>query len=159
MAQKESPVEKEHNVTIIFGNGLRPKIWKEFVERFNIKQVGEFYGSTEGNANIINTDNKEGACGFMSLIIPSIYPVCLIKLNEETNEPLRDENDLCLHCTGGESGEFVGKIITHDITRSFDGYLNREATNKKIIRNVFSKGDQAFLSGDLLTMVKFKKIN
>ena len=52
LAQKETAQEKEHNVTIAFGNGLRPKIWREFVERFNIKQVGEFYGSTEGNANI-----------------------------------------------------------------------------------------------------------
>ena len=56
-----------------------------------------------------------------------------------------------MHCTGGESGEFVGKI-TRDISRQFDGYLNKDATNKKIIRNVFSQGDQAFLSGDLLTM-------
>lgn len=91
----------------------------------------------------------------MSLIIPSIYPVCLIKLDEKSNEPLRDYNGLCLHCTAGESGEFVGKIITSDITRSFDGYLNKDATNKKIIRSVFSKGDQAFLSGDLLTMDEF----
>lgn len=91
----------------------------------------------------------------MSLIIPSIYPVCLIKLNEETNEPLRDENGLCVHCTASESGEFVGKIITHDITRSFDGYVNKDATSKKIIRNVFNKGDQAFLSGDILTMDEF----
>jgi len=154
LAQPVTREEKEHHVTIIFGNGLRPKIWKEFVTRFNIKQVGEFYGSTEGNANIINTDNKEGSCGFMSLIIPSIYPVCLIKLNEETNEPLRDENGMCLHCTANESGEFVGKI-TKDVTRSFDGYVNKDATNKKIIRDVFSKGDQAFLSGDLLTMDEY----
>ena len=52
LAQKETPEAKQHNVTIMFGNGLRPKIWKEFVDRFNIKQIGEFYGSTEGNANI-----------------------------------------------------------------------------------------------------------
>ena len=99
----------------------------------------------------VNTDNTAGSCGFISLIIPSIYPVSLIKLDEETNEPLRDENGLCVHCTGGESGEFVGKI-TRDISRAFDGYLNKDATNKKIIRNVFSRGDQAFLSGDLLIM-------
>lgn len=91
----------------------------------------------------------------MSLIIPSIYPVCLIKLNEETNQPLRDENGLCMHCTAGESGEFVGAIKKHDITRQFDGYLNRDATNSKIIRNVFKAGDQAFLSGDLLTMDEY----
>ena len=52
LAQKPSEEDKKHNVTIVFGNGLRPKIWREFVTRFNIKQVGEFYGSTEGNANI-----------------------------------------------------------------------------------------------------------
>lgn len=36
----------------MFGNGLRPQIWKQFVERFNIPQIGELYGSTEGNANV-----------------------------------------------------------------------------------------------------------
>lgn len=44
--------DKQHNLRMIFGNGLRPQIWTEFVERFNIKNVGEFYGATEGNANI-----------------------------------------------------------------------------------------------------------
>jgi len=36
----------------MFGNGLRKKIWKDFQTRFNIKQIVEFYGSTEGNANV-----------------------------------------------------------------------------------------------------------
>lgn len=44
--------DKEHNVRMIFGNGLRPQIWKEFVDRFKIPFVAEFYGATEGNANI-----------------------------------------------------------------------------------------------------------
>jgi hypothetical protein len=30
----------------------RPQIWEEFVNRFNIKDISEFFGSTEGNANI-----------------------------------------------------------------------------------------------------------
>lgn len=46
------PEDKQHKLKVIFGNGLRPQIWKEFVERFNIPRVGEFYGATEGNANI-----------------------------------------------------------------------------------------------------------
>lgn len=46
--------DKNHKVRLMFGNGLRPQIWKEFVERFNIPQVAEFYGATEGNANIGN---------------------------------------------------------------------------------------------------------
>lgn len=46
------PEDKSHKLKVIFGNGLRPQIWKSFVERFNIPRVGEFYGATEGNANI-----------------------------------------------------------------------------------------------------------
>lgn len=37
---------------MMFGNGLRPQIWEEFMKRFNIQQIAEFYGATEGNANI-----------------------------------------------------------------------------------------------------------
>lgn len=44
--------DQEHNVRMIFGNGLRPQIWEEFVKRFNIPKVLEFYGATEGNSNI-----------------------------------------------------------------------------------------------------------
>ena len=36
------PEEKQHQVKIMFGNGLRPQIWTEFVERFNIPNVAEF---------------------------------------------------------------------------------------------------------------------
>lgn len=36
----------------MFGNGLRPEIWNEFVNRFNIRKIGEFYASTEGNNSL-----------------------------------------------------------------------------------------------------------
>lgn len=52
LCQPESAADRAHQVRIMFGNGLRKNIWKEFVERFNIKHVGEFYGATEGNANV-----------------------------------------------------------------------------------------------------------
>lgn len=42
----------KHNLKAILGNGLRPQIWKQFVEKFNIKQVFEFYGATEGISNM-----------------------------------------------------------------------------------------------------------
>lgn len=52
LAVPPSPNDKGHKVRLIFGNGLRPQIWKPFVERFCVKQVGEFYGATEGNSNL-----------------------------------------------------------------------------------------------------------
>jgi len=46
----------------------------------------------------------------------------------------------------------VGKIVKEDPSRSFDGYVSKEATEKKIYRDVFKKGDMMFSSGDLLTV-------
>lgn len=52
LATPPKPEDTQHKLRIIFGNGLKAQIWKEFVTRFNIPRVAEFYGSTEGNANI-----------------------------------------------------------------------------------------------------------
>ena len=57
--------ETQHRVRLMFGNGLRPQIWTAFVNRFKIPNVAEFYGSTEGNSNIINNENVKGAVGFL----------------------------------------------------------------------------------------------
>jgi len=52
LASPPSDADKTHQVRLILGNGLRPQIWKDFTTRFNIEKVAEFYGSTEGNANM-----------------------------------------------------------------------------------------------------------
>lgn len=46
----------------------------------------------------------------------------------------------------------MGRIIQQDPLRRFDGYLNQGANNKKIAKDVFKKGDQAYLTGDVLVM-------
>lgn len=57
LAVPSKPEETQHKLRTIFGNGLRPQIWREFVDRFKIPQVAEFYGATEGNANIGKKNN------------------------------------------------------------------------------------------------------
>lgn len=52
LAIPPSENDTKHKIRFIYGNGLRPQIWPEFVKRFNIPRVAEFYGATEGNANI-----------------------------------------------------------------------------------------------------------
>ncbi|XP_050693749.1 long-chain fatty acid transport protein 4-like isoform X1 [Eriocheir sinensis] len=148
----ERPEDKQHKLRIMFGNGLRPTIWEEFQKRFKIPMVCEFYGSTEGNANIINIDGRVGAVGFVSVLFPRVYPVALLKVDEETREIIRDSNGLCIRCKPGEAGEFIGKIIQNDPVRDFHGYADKSATNKKVVKDVFCKGDMAFLSGDILVM-------
>lgn len=156
LCQAPSPDDTKHKVKLMFGNGLRPQIWESFAKRFNIKTISEFYGATEGNCNIININNHVGAVGFISMIAPFIYPVTLIRVDEETGEPIRDhKTGLVLRCKPNEPGELVGKIVDNHPVREFDGYADSTSTTKKIVRNVFRKGDAAFRTGDVLVMDEF----
>ncbi|XP_032483830.1 long-chain fatty acid transport protein 1 isoform X4 [Phocoena sinus] len=152
LKQPVSEAEGRHCVRLAVGNGLRPAIWEEFTERFGVRQVGEFYGATECNCSIANMDGKVGSCGFNSRILPNVYPIRLVKVNEDTMELLRDAQGLCIPCQAGEPGLLVGQINQQDPLRRFDGYISESATSRKITHSVFRKGDSAYLSGDVLVM-------
>ena len=143
--------DKNHPVRLMIGNGLRPDIWKQFVDRFNVK-MGEFYGSTEGNANLFNPFGKIGAIGYLPPLLRKIYPVKFVKFNQETEELVRDSRGFCIECNYNETGEAIGYINDNDATRRFDGYTNQDANEKKIAHNVFFQGDKWFRTGDLLKM-------
>ncbi|NXX98853.1 S27A4 protein, partial [Centropus bengalensis] len=84
------------------GNGLRASIWQEFMARFGIAQVGEFYGATECNCSLGNFDNTVGSCGFNSRILPGVYPIGLVKVDEDTMELIRGSDGLCIRCKPGD---------------------------------------------------------
>ncbi|CAG9567342.1 unnamed protein product [Danaus chrysippus] len=150
LATPPSPNDRKHTVRCVYGNGMRPTIWMDFVNRFGIKRVAEFYGATEGNANIVNIDSKPGAIGFISRIIPAVYPIAIIKVDEDTGEPIRDSRGLCQTAKPYEPGVFIGKIKPNNPSRAFLGYVDKEASEKKIVRDVLEHGDSAFISGDIL---------
>ncbi|XP_062264523.1 long-chain fatty acid transport protein 1a [Platichthys flesus] len=152
LSQPERPSEKGHKVRLAVGNGLRPSVWEAFTERFRVAQIGEFYGATECNCSIANMDGKVGACGFNSRILPNVYPIRLVRVDEDSMELIRDSRGLCVSCRPGEPGLLVGRINQQDPLRRFDGYANQDATKKKIAHNVFKKNDSAYLSGDVLVM-------
>ena len=52
------------------------------LSRFGIEDISEFYGSTEGNSNILNFDNTVGAVGFVPVLFSSILPLGPIKVQE-----------------------------------------------------------------------------
>jgi solute carrier family 27 fatty acid transporter 1/4 len=157
LATAPVPEERQHKVRIMFGNGLRPQIWTKFVQRFNIPRIAEFYGSTEGKSNICNIENQVGAVGFINVLFPEfiidkLLPLKLIKVDEATGEPLRDESGFCIQCPPNEPGEFIGKVVRGDPVKDFQGYRDPEATKKKVLENVFGQGDLYFRSGDILVM-------
>jgi len=81
----------------------------------------------------------------MSLAMPAYF----IKYDFETAEPVRDSSGRCVRCAAGEPGLMVSKI-KRDF--EFDGYKgNRDLSDKKIVKDVFKKGDRYFNTGDLIT--------
>ncbi|KAL1395266.1 hypothetical protein pipiens_011380 [Culex pipiens pipiens] len=144
------PTDTQHQVRMMFGNGLRPQIWTQFASRFNIKQIGEFYGSTEGNSNLMNLDNTVGAVGFVPAFARTFYPVTLVRCEEETGEIIRNSDGFCIRCKPGEAGVFIGKIEMKKALNSYVGYADKKASEKKVLRDVFAKGDMFFNSGDIL---------
>ncbi|KRY89283.1 Long-chain fatty acid transport protein 1 [Trichinella pseudospiralis] len=152
LLQPPKEIDRRHGIRLMYGNGLRIQIWSEFVKRFGIEKIGEFYGSTEGNTSVLNIDNHVGACGFMTIysFLSVVYPIALIKVDETTGELMRDERGLCIRCKPGESGEMVGRIIRGNPLKDFTGYVCDSDSQKKITRDVFRKNDIAFRSGDIL---------
>src|SRR5437016_4528029 len=59
-------LDRQENIRLAFGNGLRPDVWNDFKTRFNIPTIAEFYGATEGTSaswNLSNNDFSRGAIG------------------------------------------------------------------------------------------------
>ena len=146
------PDERRHKIRLAFGNGLRPDVWVPFRDRFRIPRIVEFYGATEGNSTIFNFDGTPGAVGRVPGWAEKKFPMRLIRFDVEAEQPVRDANGRCIVCGPDEPGELVG-LIVNDPARPanrFEGYADRSATEKKILRDVFEPGDMYFRTGDLL---------
>jgi fatty-acyl-CoA synthase len=146
------PRETAHRLRLACGNGLRPDVWGQFQERFRIPQILEFYAATEGNVSMFNFEAKQGAIGRIPWFLAHRFPTKLVKFDVEAGQPVRTPEGLCVPCVPNEIGEAVGKIVK-DPSRPgsrFEGYASAAETEKKILRDVFEKGDAWFRTGDLM---------
>ena len=148
----EHPKERRHKLRLACGNGLRPDIWEDFRDRFRIPKILEWYAATEGNAVYFNFDGKVGAVGRIPKWAEKNFVSHVIRLDMDTEEPLRGEDGFCIKCGGDEPGEAISEIVIdpNKPSQRFDGYTDSEATGKKILRNVFREGDAWFRTGDLM---------
>ncbi len=146
----ECEEEKNNSLRCMLGAGLTADSWRRWVERFGELDVYEGWGATEANTATINLDNYMGSCGR----IPDWNKtnLRLLRIDPETQMHVRDENGFYVHCKPGEIGEAVGFIVDSPEIGAgrFEGYTSAEATEAKILRNVFQKGDAWWSSGDLL---------
>ena len=147
-----SPLEHAHRVRLACGNGLRPDVWPQFKDRFHIPQIIEFYGATEGNVSLFNFEGKVGAVGRLPWWIAARFPTRIVRFDVERQQPVRDEHGFCIECGVDEPGEVIGKILK-DASRPgqrFEGYAHEAETGRKILHDVFKKGDAWFRTGDLM---------
>jgi fatty-acyl-CoA synthase len=146
------PHEMEHRIRMCCGNGLRADVWDDFKNRFRIPQILEFYAATESNVSLFNVEGKAGAVGRVPFLLAHRFSATLVAFDVEAGEPVRNEQGLCVRCAPNEIGEALGQILKNasNLGNRFEGYTSKEASEKKIIRNVFEPGDAWFRTGDLM---------
>jgi fatty-acyl-CoA synthase len=146
------PGETAHKLRLACGNGLRPDVWAEFRRRFRIPQHIEFYAATEANFSLYNCEGEPGSIGRIPPFLAHRFPVALVRFDVETGEPVRDPAGLCVRCGPDEVGEAISKIpeAHSDAGSPFEGYTDRDASARKILRDVFTQGDAWYRAGDLM---------
>jgi fatty-acyl-CoA synthase len=140
--QPAKSTDRAHKVRLIAGNGLRPEIWDEFTSRFGIARVCEFYAASEGNTAFINVFNVPRSTGWAAL------PLAYVEYDSDTGAPLRGEDGWVQRVPAGEPGLLLSPV---NKLQPFDGYTDPSASEKKLVRNAFRKGDCWFNTGDVMS--------
>lgn len=155
LASPQSPYDKNHSCIVASGNGLRREIWEDFKTRFNIPEIREFYRSTEGLAKFDNFGEGvwgAGRVGFFGPIRRRYEADTLIvKFDPEGQCPLRHpKTGFCIKAGLDEPGEVIGRVKSRALLTEYLG--NTQATEEKLLYDVFVKGDCWQRMGDLAVM-------
>ena len=144
--------ETEHRLRMCCGNGLRGDIWPSFQARFRIGRILEFYAATEGNVSLFNAEGKPGAIGRIPSYLAHRFPATLVRFDVQKEQPVRNERGFCVEAGPNEPGEALGRIVDDPATpgNRFEGYGDRAQSEKKVLRDVFERGDAWFRTGDLM---------
>ena len=151
--QPAGPHERDHKLRLAVGNGLHADVWRVLEDRFAVPRVLEFYGSTEGNVSMFNFDGQLGAIGRVPLWLAGAFNVALVRFDVDTGLDVRGADGFCVRAPIGEAGECLGQI--HGGARtSYSGYVDRSASEKAVLTDVFKRGDRWFRTGDLMRQDK-----
>ncbi|KAI0477138.1 hypothetical protein GGR56DRAFT_391114 [Xylariaceae sp. FL0804] len=149
--------DKDHGVRAIYGNGLRPDVWRAFRDRFGIETIHEFFNSTEGALPLDNHARGDfrahavGHHGALTRWWRLRGHLAAAEVDPDTGELARN-------------GRFVrrlpldvgGEILVRappppGTTPPFPGYHgNASATAARYARDVFAAGDCWYRTGDAL---------
>nr|Q8J0E9.1 RecName: Full=Isopenicillin N epimerase component 1; Short=IPN epimerase component 1; AltName: Full=Isopenicillin N epimerase acyl-CoA synthase component [Hapsidospora chrysogena]CAD45625.1 isopenicillin N-CoA synthetase [Hapsidospora chrysogena] len=150
-----SPKDRQHRVRLVWGNGLSPELWTKFQDRFGVSDIGEFYASTEGVLTLLKHYRGGGfglgAVGHHGWLLRRKFhnDYVPVRIDPETGDIWRSPKTGFAERLPYERG---GEILARLPSRSaWAGYWHaEEATQKKLVENVFEKGDLYFRTGDAL---------
>jgi fatty-acyl-CoA synthase len=125
-------------------------VLNKFTQRFGDHiRIYEGWGSTESNCSLSNLENIPGSCGRIPFWDKTFMRMVRYSVENEAHE--RDQQGFCIEAKPQQVGELLGQV--HDaqgnIVSPFDGYSDDAATSKKLLHDVFEKGDCWFSTGDL----------
>ncbi|KAJ9635403.1 hypothetical protein H2199_008406 [Coniosporium tulheliwenetii] len=151
LANPVSELDKKHRVKVMFGNGLRPDVWRRFTERFGVPCVSEFFNSTEGVFSLLNVSRGpylQSAVGHHGFLLRSLLHNIYVpvEIDHATGEIYRDPvTGFARRKPYEEGGEMIVAVPDES---AFVGYWqNEKATKSKFERDVFKKGDLYYRSG------------
>jgi fatty-acyl-CoA synthase len=143
-------LERNNPLRVAVGNGMRADVWEQFSRRFGITNIREFYSATEAPGIIVNLTGKVGSIGHVPF--RRLGSMRLARYDAERDELCRNSDGTCIECEVGEVGELLIKLKDKPLSAlgDFKGYTDESANEKKVLRDVFKRGDRYFRSGDLM---------
>ncbi|XP_054287166.1 long-chain fatty acid transport protein 4-like [Macrosteles quadrilineatus] len=144
MASSSTEMDKHHKVRLLTGNGLQnPQTWTELKERFNIHHIGQYHIIVDSDGrNLVNSYGKPGAIGFVPWYF-SGQKVKLVALDPNTGEVVRKQNRLCKSPAKDQPGILIEEMPKDFVRVQF-------SKNKKVISDVYRKGDKYINTGEIL---------
>jgi citronellyl-CoA synthetase len=146
MNQPPRPDDAANPVEGMYGNGLRPEIWKAFKQRFDIPFVNEFYGAAELPSGFVNQYNFDCTIG------RAVKNNAVVKYDIDADRPVRNKDGFMEKCDYGDVGLVLFEVSAAE---PLMGYTRKEETEKKLLRDVFVERDCWFNTGDLMRNIGF----
>lgn len=129
VSSPSTPYDKAHKLRLAFGNGMRPDVWQNFKDRFDIGTIVEFYGATEGpGASFVysNNDFLRGAIGKSGLLARTLFGgnQTILRHDHETDLPYRNpKTGFCEKVEMNTPGELCYWLDPENVNDKFQGYL------------------------------------
>lgn len=134
------PADKTNPVRLFAGSGMRPGVWRELVERFDVG-VLEFYASSEVSAVLANAAGEK--IGALGRPLPGSVDMALARFDFQSQSFARDERGHVRRCASSEPGVLIARL-----DEAHPAYC--ETDDPRVLAGVFGTDDRWWVTGDVL---------